>query len=273
MIYFEPHPVLIQIGFLEIRYYSLMYILGIILAYFIIKKIHSKREIEFQKDELLDDILFIFIFIIIFARVFYTLYYNFQNFIHDPLVLFRIWEGGMSFHGGLIGAIIAGIIISKKKKTSFLKLADLFVVPIPLALAFGRIGNLLNGEIYGTVVNRSLPWAFYFISAPDLGTLPRHPYQIYEFIQNIIIFIILWKLYSSKKEIFNQKGFVFFSFVFLYGTFRFILEFFREPDFMINLFMFSLTAGQLLCLIMIFVSLPFLINSFLKTKRKTINYN
>ncbi|MDN5328097.1 MAG: phosphatidylglycerol---prolipoprotein diacylglyceryl transferase [Candidatus Woesearchaeota archaeon] len=257
MIYFTPHPVLFQIGPLEIRFYSLMYILGFLLAYYLIPKIQKYKSLNLSKDEILEMILLIFIFVIIFARAFYVFYYAFDIFIKDPAFLFKIWYGGMSFHGGLLGAIIAGIIISKRKKIPFFKLADVFIVPIPLALAFGRIGNLMNGELYGRVTN--VPWAFFFPTAPDRGLLPRHPSQIYESIKNLVIFFILLYLLKSKNKriakLKEKDGFIFWTFVFLYGLLRYIIEFFRQPEIVFSIFNFQITAGQLLCLLMIIISL------------------
>ncbi len=257
MIYFEPHPVLFSVGSFEIRFYSLMYILGFIIAYLLIPKIQKYKNLNLTKEEILDIILIIFISIIIFARIFYVFYYGFDKLRTDPMIIFKIWEGGMSFHGGLLGAVIAGLIISKKKKINFFKLADVLIIPVPLALSFGRIGNLMNGELYGRVTN--VPWAFFFPTAPDRGLLPRHPSQIYESIKNLIIFLIL--LFISKSE--NKKisklkekdGFFFWLFILLYGLFRFIIEYFREPEITFTFFSITLTAGQLLCALMVLSSI------------------
>ncbi len=264
MIHFTPHPALFRLGSLEIRYYSLMYVLGFILAYWLIPKIQKRKSLNLSKDEILSIIFITFTFIIIFARVFFVFYYAFDTFKRDPLFLFEIWRGGMSFHGGLIGAIVAGIIISKRKRIPFFKLADVFIVPVPLALCFGRIGNLMNGELYGRETN--VPWAFYF---PGVAG-PRHPSQIYESIKNLVIFFILLYLLKSKNKkvskLREKNGFIFWSFIFLYGLFRFIIEFFREPEMESNIFGITITSGQFLCILMILSSFIGFIHIFKKRK-------
>jgi phosphatidylglycerol:prolipoprotein diacylglycerol transferase len=255
MIYFEARPILFELGFLQVRYYSLMYIIGLIIAYFLIPYVAKKRGIAISQDRLAEDLLIIFVGILLFSRIFYVLIYGLESFLQNPLFFFQVWKGGMSFHGGLAGATLGGLIVAKRHKKSFLRLADIFVLPVPIALALGRIGNLMNGELFGRVTN--VPWAFRFSTDPAL--LPRHPSQLYSVAKNLIIFFILWKLYHSDCKAAKKEGFVFLSFIFLYGVFRFIVEFFRQPEIELSLGIVTLTAGQVLSLVMVAASLPLLI--------------
>jgi len=255
MIYFQARPILLELGFLQVRYYSLMYVIGILVAYFLIPHIAKKRGIHISQERIAEDLLIIFASILVFSRLFYVFIYGFDSFARNPLFIFQVWLGGMSFHGGLVGAVLGGLLVAKRHKKSFLRLADIFVVPVPIALALGRIGNLLNGELFGRVT--SVPWAFRFSTDPAL--LPRHPSQLYSVAKNLIIFFILWKLYHSENKSAKKEGFIFLFFIFLYGVFRFAVEFFRQPEIELSLGIVTLTAGQVLSLVMIAVSLPLLI--------------
>jgi phosphatidylglycerol:prolipoprotein diacylglycerol transferase len=164
-------------------------------------------------------------------------------YLSAPLEIFAVWHGGMSFHGGLIGVLIATILFCWKHKKSFWKLADLFVVTAPIGLALGRIGNFINGELYGRVTQA--PWGMIF---PKGGTLPRHPSQLYESaLEGGVLFLILWMLKDKK----HPDGYLLAIFIFLYGVFRFFIEFFREPDVQLGFVLGPFSMGQVLCIFMI----------------------
>ena len=175
------------------------------------------------------------------ARLGYILFYqymNFADFVRDPLEITAVWHGGMSFHGGLIGAVIAGWWFCARKGLPFWAVADRVIVTAPVGLGLGRIGNFTNGELFGRPSD--VPWAVVF---PESGPLPRHPSQLYEaFMEGAVLFILLWVL---RKKSFRD-GMMIGFFLILYGTFRFFLEFFREPDLQLGFILGPLTMGQLL---------------------------
>ena len=233
------NPVFLSIGPFEFRYYGLFYVVGLIMAYFLFTHLARQRGIKITKDETLDLVVYAGIGLMAGGRLFYFLFYNFGLVLQSPLELFKIWNGGMSFHGSLIGLIVAGIIYCKIYKKNFFELADLSVFPAAIALGIGRFGNFINGELFGRVT--SVSWAV------DFGDgLPRHPSQLYEMAKNFTIFGILWSL--RKKNV--PTGFYFWLFVMLYGVFRFSIEFVREPDPQLGFVLFGLTMGQVLCSIM-----------------------
>jgi phosphatidylglycerol:prolipoprotein diacylglycerol transferase len=165
-------------------------------------------------------------------------------YLADPLEVFAIWHGGMSFHGGLIGVLIVGILFSWKNKKSFWKITDLFIVTAPIGLGLGRIGNFINGELYGRVTQ--VPWGMIF---PKGGPLPRHPSQLYESaLEGGVLFLILWFLKGRKLP----NGGLLAAFLFLYGVFRFFVELFREPDPQLGFILGPFTMGQTLSAFMIF---------------------
>ena len=180
------------------------------------------------------------------ARLGYILFYQYMNladFVRDPLEIIAVWHGGMSFHGGLIGTVIAGWWFCKRKALPFWAVADRVIVTAPIGLGLGRIGNFINGELYGRVTE--LPWGMIF---PEAGPLPRHPSQLYEaFMEGVVLFIVLW---IARKKSFRH-GMMIGFFLTLYGTFRFFLEFFREPDLQLGFMLGPLTMGQLLSVGMI----------------------
>lgn len=228
-------PVLLKIGFLEVRWYSLMYILSFVILYYYLKEASKKKKIDL-KEEQIDSLLFyILIGLILGARIFEVLFYNREYYFLNPSEIFKTWHGGLSFHGGLVGIIIAVYIFSKKNKITFLKLSDLIIVPASIGLFFGRIGNFINGELYGTIT--SVPWAVKFPLSDDL----RHPSQIYEAIKNLVIFSTLY-YFKDKK---CKDGTLLSIFLIMYGVIRFFIEFVREPETMF----YFLTMGQALCII------------------------
>ncbi|MBW2105856.1 MAG: prolipoprotein diacylglyceryl transferase, partial [Deltaproteobacteria bacterium] len=170
------NPTIIKIGHLQIRWYGVMYILGFLASYFLVKYQIRKKGLNININTVNDLFLFLIIGLIIGARLGYVIFYNLPFYLGHPLKIFAIWEGGMSFHGGLIGIIFSGLIFEKKHRLSFWLIADLISVTAPIGLGLGRLGNFINAELYGRVTN--LPWGMIF---PSGGALPRHPSQLYEF--------------------------------------------------------------------------------------------
>ncbi len=240
-------PALIAIGPVRIRWYGIMYVLGITASYLLIPRQKRAREIGLVGPVAQDLVFYLAVGLILGARIGYLLFYQYHDYafyLDHPLEIIATWHGGMSFHGGLIGALIAGWIFSRKRKLPFWAMADCAIVTVPLALAFGRIGNFINGELYGRVTD--VPWAMVF---PGGGPLPRHPSQLYQAgLEGIVLFILLWTL---RQRPFRDGMMVAF-FVSFYGIFRFIVEFFREPDAQLGYVLGPLTMGQILCLLMAF---------------------
>ena len=240
-----PHidPVIVQIGPISIRWYGMMYLLGFVLARFlVVHRIKKTGKASVTIDEI--DSLFVYLILglVLGARVGYVVFYDLSAYIKNPIEIFSVWHGGMSFHGGLIGSIIAGLIFTRKDKKDFWELSDLVIVAAPIGLGLGRLGNFINGELYGRVT--AMPWGMVF---PGGGPMPRHPSQIYElFLEGVVLFLILWSL-SSKGL---GPGMVTASFISFYGLFRFIAEFFREPDPQIGFILGIFTMGQLLSALM-----------------------
>jgi phosphatidylglycerol:prolipoprotein diacylglycerol transferase len=233
MLMHNLNPVLLDLGFAQIRYYGLFYVIGFLFSIWWVRK-YSKL----NKDLVYDMFFYLIVGLITGARLFEIFIWQPAYYFSNPLEMLMIWHGGLSFHGGLIGTIIAAILYCRKKKISFLQIADILVLPACFAMALVRIGNFINGELYGTISN--LPWCVKFPGADGC----RHPSQIYESIYNIINFAILWTL-STKK---HKDGFIFAAFLFFYGIFRFVTEFVRFSEWrLFDIF----STGQILCALMI----------------------
>lgn len=238
-------PVFLRLGPLEFRWYGLMYIIGFISAYFIILSGVKRKNLPLAKDDVADLIFTVALGVILGGRFGYILFYNLAYYLAHPLKLFAVWEGGMSFHGGLIGALLASLIYIRKHKLRFYPLADIGFLAAPVGLGCGRIGNFINGELYGRVTD--VPWGMVF---PGGGPLPRHPSQLYEaFLEGPVMFLILYLISRKVKH----DGVVVWSFVALYGLFRFLLENFREPDQQLGFLIGGLSMGQLLSLPMLII--------------------
>lgn len=236
-------PEIIKIGPLSVRWYGVMYLIGFITSYLIVKREIKRRGLRVEKDFLENLYFYLILGLLLGARLGYVIFYNLSYYINHPLEVFAIWQGGMSFHGGLIGVIVAAFIFTKTKRFDFFTLTDMLVVTAPVGLGLGRIGNFINGELYGRVTD--VPWAMVF---PEGGPLPRHPSQLYEAaLEGLLLFLILWFL----KDKFNRTGIISSLFLILYGIFRFFVEFFREPDPQIGYIFGFLTMGQILCIFMI----------------------
>lgn len=240
-------PILFDLGFFSIRWYSLAYIAGIILGWWFGKKIIFQK---FQKthneiSEKFDDLIAYLIFaIIIGGRAGYVIFYNFEFYFFNPIDILKIWEGGMSFHGALIGIIAATYFFSKKKNLSSLLLLDVIACVAPIGIFFGRIANFINGELVGKIT--SVSWSVIF---PSVDMNPRHPSQIYEAIfEGLILFIILNIIINKKNYLTGTCSYLFLIF---YGIFRIFSELFREPDIQIGYIFNFITMGMILSLFMI----------------------
>lgn len=237
-------PEILKIGPLSIRWYGLMYLLGFVCSYLIVKREINRRGLQVEKDFLENLYFYMILGLLVGARLGYVFFYNLDYYIQNPLDIFAIWHGGMSFHGGLLGVIISSWIFTKIKKFDFFTLTDMLVITAPIGIGLGRIGNFINGELYGRISN--VPWAMIF---PEGGPLPRHPSQLYEaFLEGFLLFAIMWFL----KDKVNRSGILSSFFLILYGILRFFAEFFREPDAHIGYILGFFTMGQVLCGIMIF---------------------
>ncbi len=244
-----PHidPVLIDLGPVQIRWYGLMYVIAFSLAYVLLRKLGSGEGRVLRKEEVADLLGYSMIGVLAGARLGYCLFYNLPFYLEHPLRVFAVWEGGMSFHGGLIGAIASGWVYVLRTKKPFLKLADLGVQVAPVGLFFGRVGNFINAELYGRVT--TVPWGMVF---PGAGGQPRHPSQLYEaLLEGLVLFLLLRLL--GKRAL--PPGFLLATFLTGYGAFRFVLEFFREPDVQLGFILGPLTMGQLLCTLMVVLGL------------------
>ena len=253
-------PVAFEILSFEIRWYSLAYIIGILLGWVLCKKIFIKNLNINKKFD--DYISYLIIGIIVGGRLGYIVFYNLNYYINNILDIFKIWEGGMSFHGGLIGVIFASIIFAKKNKQDYFLYTDIVALVAPIGIFFGRLANFINSELYG--IPTEVPWAVTFVQVDNLS---RHPSQLYEAIlEGIILFLIL--LYFRKKNYLKKPGLISSLFLILYSIFRFILEFFRVPDEQLGYLIFSLSMGQIISLIFIVFGI---ILFYVKNENKQIN--
>lgn len=236
-------PEIVKIGPLSIRWYGLMYLIGFICSYLIVKREIKRRGLKLEKDFLETLYFYLILGLFVGARLGYVIFYNLPYYLQNPLEIFAVWHGGMSFHGGLIGVIVSAWIFCKSKKFDFFTLTDMLVITAPIGIGLGRIGNFINGELYGRITD--VPWAMVF---PQGGPFPRHPSQLYEaVVEGLLLFLILWFL----KDKFRHSGVLSCLFLILYGVFRFLVEFFREPDPQIGYILGVFTMGQILCSIMI----------------------
>ena len=241
-------PIAFNLFIFEIRWYSLAYIFGILFGWFYCKKFLIKDKVILS---LFDDLItYLIIGIILGGRLGYVLFYSLKYYSENFIEIFFIWEGGMSFHGGLIGIMVATYLYSKKHKINKYIFLDLISVSAPIGLFFGRIANFINGELVGKATSGS--WGIIY---PQIDDVPRHPSQLYEcFLEGIILFILLNLIYFKKNY---KTGTVSFAFLFFYGIFRFISEIFREPDAHIGYLVGSFSMGMLLSLLMILLSIIF----------------
>jgi phosphatidylglycerol:prolipoprotein diacylglycerol transferase len=243
------NPVALQLGPLAVHWYGLTYLAAFGLFYWLgtrrLKHLPFAQLPQWERKDI-EDILFLGVLgVVLGGRIGYCLFYKPAYYAAHPLEVFAVWQGGMSFHGGMLGVIAAMAWFAHSRQRPFMQVMD-FVAPcVPTGLAAGRVGNFINGELWGRVADPSLPWAMVFRGA---GDLPRHPSQIYQFLmEGLLLFVLLW-LYARKPR---QQGQVAAAFVFGYGVFRFVAEFFREPDAHLGLLSLGMSMGQWLCVPMI----------------------
>ena len=238
-------PVAFQIMSFEIRWYSLAYIFGIIIGWVLCKKIFIK---DTKVNEKFDDYLtYSILGIIIGGRLGYILFYNFNYYLNNFFDIFKIWHGGMSFHGGLLGIIIASILFAKKNNQNPFIYMDLVSLVAPIGIFFGRLANFINSELYGTVSD--VPWSVIFVKVDNLT---RHPSQLYEaFLEGIILFLLL--IYFRKKNYLLKPGTISGLFLIFYSIFRFFVEFYRVPDEHIGYLAFNLSTGQIVSVVFLII--------------------
>ena len=251
-------PILVSFGPFEIRYYGLFFVLGFVIAYFLLNYLIKRKHIDFSKDDVADLLLYIIVGAVIGARVFYVFVYNLPFYLDNPGQIIAIWNGGLSVHGGVIGAVLAGLYFAKKRNVDFYEIADIGVIPFAFGLALGRLGNFTNGELYGRITNVS--WAVQFPGVEGF----RHPSQIYASLKNLLIFFTLWVI----KDKVLPRGFMFWTFVIMYSILRFTVEFFRQPDEQIGFIIGFLSMGQILSIITLTVGIIFM---YKITSKKSVN--
>ena len=238
-------PVAFQIMSFEIRWYSLAYIFGIIIGWLLCKKIFiSNTNINEKFD---DYITYLIIGIILGGRLGYIFFYNFNYYLNNFFDIFKIWQGGMSFHGGLLGIVVASIIFAKKNNQDPFIYMDQVSLVAPIGIFFGRLANFINSELYGTTSN--VPWSVIFVKVDNLT---RHPSQLYEAVlEGIILFLIL--MHFRKKKFLSKPGTISGLFLIFYSIFRFFVEFYRVPDGQISYLSFNLSIGQIISLVFLII--------------------
>ncbi len=238
-------PVIVQIGPLAIRWYGLMYLLGFVGSFFYMRYLARLRRFAVTSEDVSDLLFYGVIGVVLGGRVGYTLFYNFAYYSRHPLEILAVWQGGMSFHGGLIGVVVAILLFCRRRRKSLLEVGDLAAAATPIGLFFGRIGNFINGELWGR--RTDLPWGVVF---PGAGPEPRHPSQLYEaFLEGVLLFLVLWTTHRLR----SRRGIPIFTFLLGYGACRFVVELFRQPDSHIGFLWGGATMGQLLSVPMIVV--------------------
>lgn len=258
--YPQIDPIALQLGRLKVHWYGIMYLVGISAGWLLAIYRCKQAWRDWTREQVADMIFYISLGLLVGGRAGYMLFYAFHDLITHPIDLLKTWQGGMSFHGGIIGGMLALWIFSRRYKKKYLNTLD-FVSPlIPIGLACGRLGNFINGELWGRVSH--LPWAMVF---PGAGPLPRHPSQLYELLlEGILLFVILW-FYSRKPR---PLGAVAGVFGLGYGIFRFLVEFVRQPDPQLGFVAFGwMTRGQELCIPMILVGVWLIINGYYRHKK------
>ncbi|WP_225775594.1 prolipoprotein diacylglyceryl transferase [Pseudomonas sp. Marseille-Q5115] len=245
--YPQIDPVALSLGPLKIHWYGLMYLVGIGSAWLLAPRRMSRFDPTWSREKLSDLVFWVAMGVILGGRLGYVLFYDLPAYIAHPALIFEVWKGGMSFHGGLIGVMLSTWWFGKRNNKTFFQLMDFIAPFVPLGLGAGRIGNFINAELWGKPTD--VPWAMIFPPFSDPAQLPRHPSQLYQFaLEGVALFVILW-LYSSKpRPTMAVSG----MFALCYGIFRFLVEFVRVPDAQLGYLAFGwLTMGQVLCLPMI----------------------
>jgi phosphatidylglycerol---prolipoprotein diacylglyceryl transferase len=260
------NPVLISIGPFSVRWYALAYIVGIIAGWFYARAIISSERLwngpaPFTVIDFDDFVIWITLGIILGGRIGYVLFYNLPHFAENPIEILQLWNGGMSFHGGVLGCIVAIVLFAIRRRIPVLSLGDVTAAVAPIGLFLGRIANFINGELWGRPTN--VPWAVVF---PHGGPIPRHPSQLYEAtLEGVVLFIVLAVL--VRFGALKRPGVVTGVFAIGYGVARIICEFFREPDVQLGFLWGGLTMGMLLCIPLILAGIAVLVVVFKRTAK------
>ena len=255
------HPEIFSIGRFAVRWYSLAYITGILAGWWYVMKLIARPGAPMARRHVDDFVFWATVAVIAGGRIGYILFYNFGEYLHHPLEMLKLWEGGMSFHGATLAVALAIVLFCRKYGLSILRFADYIAVVAPIGLFFGRLANFVNGELWGKVTD--VPWAIVFPS-PDAGPYPRHPSQLYEAgLEGLVLFVILNLMFWRSKTARYQPGLLCGTFLTGYGAFRFFVEFFREPDqqFAGTFFATTLHMGQLLDLPMLVFGLYLIVTA------------
>lgn len=257
LIYPDINPVAISLGPLKVHWYGLMYLVGFALAWAVAHFRAKKPWHNWSEEDISDLIFYGAIGVIVGGRVGYVVFYHFDQFLQDPVWLFKIWTGGMAFHGGLIGVLLMMALFAKKTGKSFFEITDFLAPMVPLGFAAGRLGNFIGGELWGRQAPADLPWAMVF---PFVDSLPRHPSQLYQFaLEGVALFVIVYWFTRRQRPRMAATGLALFG----YGGFRFFVEFFRQPDAHLNYIAFDwLTMGQLLSSPMIILGMIILVLAY-----------
>jgi len=236
-------PVILTLGPLQMRWYGLMYVVGFIAGFFVLRKLSREKILKLNEEQIDGLLFYIFVGLFIGARVLYVFVYNWDYYSQHLMESIAFWKGGLSFHGGLLGFVVAFILFSRKHKISFWNISDGACVAAPIGIAAVRIGNFINGELFGRPTDGT--WGIVF---PGGGPMPRHPSQLYEsFLEGLVLFTLMFLLRGKLKE-----GRLSALFLIFYGIFRFSLEFFRQPDVQLGFVLLNVfSMGQILCMIMI----------------------
>ena len=226
-------PVALDLGFFELRWYSLAYLAGIFVGYWYLLKLIKQPGAPMARRHADDLVFYSALGIILGGRVGYVLFYNFSYYLQHPIDILKLWDGGMSFHGGMIGTVLGILYLARKEKLNWLRIHDYVACCVPFGLFFGRLANFVNHELWGAPAKSDIPWAVRFPEVMQ-GLLvtgpPRHPSQLYEAIlEGVVLFVILWWMFWKTKSRY-EPGKLVGAFVFFYGIFRFLIEFVREPD-------------------------------------------
>lgn len=255
-------PVAFAVGPLVVRWYALAYILGLLLGWQLVRRLVSRPHWNLRADDADDMLFYATLGVILGGRIGYVLFYQLGHYLEHPMDVLAVWRGGMSFHGGLIGVLVALWLFSRQRGVHFLEVADAAAVVTPLGLLLGRIANFINGELWGRPTD--VPWAVVF---PAGGPVPRHPSQLYEaFLEGLVLFLVMqWLARRPWRE--EERGRLGGSFLTGYALARSFAEYFREPDPQLGFVFMSFTMGQLLCVPMLLAGLFLLARSRTATVR------
>ncbi len=247
-------PVAFSVGPFAVRWYGLAYVAGFVLAALVLRWLDRRWGVGLSTEQQIDIVLAAVIGLVVGARLGYVLFYGGPEYVRHPLKILATWDGGMSFHGGLIGILLAGWVVSRRLGVPFLTLADMGAVGAPIGLFLGRLANFVNGELWGRVT--TVPWGVVF---PGAGPLPRHPSQLYEAaLEGLVLFCVMLALARKRRP----EGFYLGTMLGLYGVFRVVVEFFREPDVQLGFVAGPFTMGQVLSVPVLLAGVGFIVRAY-----------